>query len=183
LRSEATITYTPIRLLTNYLPLLPKLFPKLKFLLPILQLRRPPLKPCLFRVSSGSFRPLNSHPVFLPLMVTELVSAVKSPGTTTVAPMNRARVLRDTMLLLVANEVTPAGYYFSALRVVADIRAVIDIGTTRCRPPGYGTRHCRSSVHVSDMGRQFWSGGDAGSSGERQLIIEVCCCRLRINEC
>ncbi|KAF8846739.1 hypothetical protein BDZ45DRAFT_755684 [Acephala macrosclerotiorum] len=76
--------------------------------------RQPPLKLHLLRVSTGSFRPSNGHPVFLPLVVTELVSAVKCPGTTTTAPMNKARVLRDTMLLSVANEVTQAGDYFSA---------------------------------------------------------------------
>ena len=152
MESKVTITYTLVRLPTNYLPLLPKLLPKLRFLLPIRQLRQPPLKLHLFRVSTGSFRPSNGHPVFLPLVVTELVSAVKSPRTTAVAPMNEAGVLRDTMLLSVANDVAWAGEYFSTSRVVAGMGVGIDVGTLRYNPSGKGTSHRRSSEHAGSMG-------------------------------
>jgi hypothetical protein len=73
-------------------------------------------------------------------MVTELVSAVESSGTATVATMNEAGVLRDTMLLSVANEVTHAAEYVSTAGIVAGIWVGISARMSRCHSPGNGSR-------------------------------------------
>jgi hypothetical protein len=111
------------------------------------------LKLQLFRASTDSFRPSMASPVFLALVVKELVSAIKSPKPMTVAPRNVAGVLRDAMLLAMSSEVTRAGEHFSTSSVVADMRVSIDVGTSRCHPSGNGTRHRRCSEHVGSMGR------------------------------
>jgi len=122
--------------------------------------------------------------VFLPLVVTELVSTVKSPRTTTVTPMNEAGVLRGSMLLSVASEVTRASEYFSTSRVVAGMQVGIDVGASRYHRSGNGVRYYRSRKHASSIGRQCWDGEHAGSSssGKRQLI-EACHSYLRIDGC
>ena len=91
--------------------------------------------------------------MFLSLVVTELVSAVKSPGTATVAPMNRAGVLRDTMLLSVANEVTHAAEYVSTAGIVAGMWAGINPGMPRYNALGDGARHRWSTEHAGSMCR------------------------------
>ena len=89
--------------------------------------------------------------MFLPLVLKELVSAIKSPKPMAVAPRNVAGVLRDAMLLAMSSEVTRAGEHFST--VAADMRVRIDVGTPRCHPSGNGTRHRRCSGRVGSMGR------------------------------
>lgn len=107
--------------------------------------------------------------MFPPLVVTELVGAIKRPRTTP-APRNEAGVLRDTMLLLMSGQVTQAGEDFSTSSVTAGMRVGIDVGTSRYRPAGNGMRHCRGSEHASSMRRQYRGGRHAGSGRKRQPI-------------
>jgi hypothetical protein len=138
------------------------------------------LKLQLFRASTDSFRPSIASPVFLALVVKELVSAIKSPKPKTVAPRNVAGVLRDAMLLAMSSEVTRAGEHFSTSSVAADMRVSIDVGTSRCNPSGNVARHRRRSDHAVSMGRQCRGGRHAGSGGKRKLIV-ACHSLLRID--
>jgi hypothetical protein len=70
--------------------------------------------------------------MFLSLVVTELVSAVKSSQTMAVAPLSKAGVLRDSMLPFMSSKVTQAVKYLSAPSMVAGMWVGIDVGTTRC---------------------------------------------------
>jgi len=140
----------------------------------------PTLKFQLLRASTDPFRPSIASPVFLPLVVKELVSAIKSPGPMTVAPRNVAGVLRVAMLLAMSSEVTRAGEHYSTSSVAADMRVSIDVGTSRCNPSGNVARHRRRSDHAVSMGRQCRGGRHAGSGGKRKLIV-ACHSLLRID--
>jgi hypothetical protein len=69
--------------------------------------------------------------VFLPLVLKELVSAIKSPKPMTVASINEAGVFRDPMLIAMSSEVTLAGEWFSTSSVAAEMRVSIDVRTSR----------------------------------------------------
>jgi len=72
----------------------------------------------------------------LSLMVTELVSTVKRPGTST----NRAWMLMDTVLSPVASQVSEATKYSSTSGIVAGIWVGVDVSISSSDYTGERTR-------------------------------------------